>query len=96
MEIVKRFWLEAIFNCDIAKQLYEEGRIDELKKAVGWYQLFQKELERFNIKNGFLEDISREIGFEKPTKDEINNYLRSFREALYYEANISGNSKKVK
>ncbi|MEJ7553284.1 MAG: hypothetical protein WKI48_00885 [Aquificaceae bacterium] len=85
-ELIKRLWLDALFDEKTARSLPQDSQ--ELEKALSWYRIFKKDFEIYNLRNAYLEEILRVKEPKQIPKEELNQYYRAFVERLWYEGRI--------
>lgn len=90
-KIAKKLWLEAVFDSNLAEELFKNRENQILYKSAQWYQSFQNELIRYGVVNPSLESFIKGKEIEKLSKEELNQNLRSFMERVFYEGFIRKN-----
>lgn len=90
--IVKKLWLEAIFDNQLAEHLLKEGKEQDIYKSCQWYYMFKNELNRYGIINPVLESYINKHNIERLSNEEINQNIRAFFERVYYEGFIRKNN----
>jgi len=85
-ELIKRLWLDALFD-EKPQGVYLKDS-QELEKALSWYRIFKKDFEIYNLRNAYLEEILRVKEPKQIPKEELNQYYRAFVERLWYEGRI--------